>query len=132
MLKKFFKFLFKLIFVYIIWNVIKYTFKGIWYLITSRFKKIKSNRIKKKYEKETRRLTENPPTYKELYNTTQSNIREINSRLSLLRGQVGVQGNSAKETREKRKRIREKIDKLELQLVEEKLYAKQYLKRMNA
>jgi hypothetical protein len=111
--------------------VVKYTCKGLWYLITSGFKKIKRNKKQRKINKEVARITANPPSYKELYDTTQSNIREINSRLSLLKGQVGVQGNSAKETREKRKRIREKIDKLELQLVEEKLYAKQYLKKMN-
>ena len=126
------KFIFKLIFVWILWNLVKYTCKGIWSLVTSVRRNIKNNRKQKKIDKEYARITANPPSYEELYQTTQSNIREINSRLSLLRGQVGVQGNSAKETREKRKRIREKIDKLELQLVEEKLYAKQYLKKMNS
>ena len=127
---KIIKFIFKLVFVWILWNVIKYTFKGIWSLFTSIKRSIKNNRKQKKADKEFRRITANPPSYEELCKTIKQNIKELEQRLSSLKPLIQIKGVDAKETRQKRSNIRKKIEYVKDKIEEEKFYLKNYKLKM--
>ena len=67
----------------------------------------------------------------ELLQQTRENVRYITSQLSILRPMTQVRGNSAGETRKKRKNIREQISWYEDKLKEEKGMVQYYKDRLN-
>lgn len=66
----------------------------------------------------------------ELLQQTRENVRYITSQLSILRPMTQVRGNSAAETRKKRKNIREQIEWYESKLKEEKGMVQYYKTRL--
>tara|TARA_B100000287_G_scaffold294992_1_gene278315 strand:+ start:3239 stop:3568 length:330 start_codon:yes stop_codon:yes gene_type:complete len=66
----------------------------------------------------------------EMLQQSKENVRYINSQLSILRPMTQVRGNSAGETRKKRKNIREQIEWYEDKLKEEKGMVKHYTQKL--